>query len=412
MAKLNEALRILDPARHKDELVIANQTTNDIINQVLYQHEKNRKQAKQIAHLFDGGNLYETCKNIWNFLKYEVPYQVEPSSKQTTKTISRMLTDAKQGKGSDCKHYSGFAGNILEACGYGNWCYRFAGYSNHSSLPTHVYVVANDDEGKIYVDAVIGYFNTEKPYKIKIDKEMSLYKLSGVDDAEVTGIRDIAKKVGNKVLSAAKEIKNKTLTLSLVVPRGAFLTLLKFNVNGWATGLSKMSFDELKWWVNVFGGNRTELMKAIANGAKRKRFIGFDDDSSYIGEPVTISAALASASPIILKVSNVLKKAEGIHNKIEKVTGNKTAQLIKKGAEDFKKITGKSVSDVIFKKNAGKTSTSTSLEPTDFKVPTDAEANKVADAIINKTFTTPNTNKSKLLLPIGIGLGLLMFLRR
>jgi hypothetical protein len=196
------------------------------------------------------------------------------------------------------------------------------------------------------------------------------------------------------------------------VPRGAFLTLLKFNVNGWATGLSKMSFDELNWWVNIFGGNRTELMKAIADGAKRKRFIGFDDNSSYIGEPVTIAASLASASPIIVKVTNVLKKAEGIHNKIEKVTGNKTAQLIKKGAEDFKKITGKSVSDVIFKKNAGKTSTSTSLEPTDFKVPTDAEANKVADAIINKKFTTPNTNKSKLLLPIGIGLGLLIFLRR
>ncbi len=412
MAKLNEALRILDPAHHKDELVIANQTTNDIINQVLYQHKENRKQAKQIAHLFDGGNLYETCKNIWNFLKYEVPYSVEPSSKQTTKTISRMLTDAKQGKGSDCKHYSGFAGNILEACGYGDWCYRFAGYSDHSNLPTHVYVVANDDEGKIFVDAVIGYFDTEKPYKIKIDKQMSLYKLSGVDDAEVNGIRDVAKKVGTKVSSAAKEIKNKALTLSLVIPRGAFLALLKFNVHGWATGLSKMSYNELSWWVDWFGGNRTELMNAIADGAKRKRILGDDDDGSYIGEPVTIAASLASATPIIAKITDVLMKAEKIHNDVEKVTGSKTAQAIKKGAEDFKKITGKSVSDVIFKKDAGKTSTSNALQPTDFKVPTDAEANKVADAIINKTYTTPSTNRSGYLLPLGIGVGLLILLNK
>lgn len=410
MPKLSAALKILDPSNHRDELVIHNQTTNDIINQVLYQHNENRKQAKQIAHLFDGGNMYETCRNIWNFLKYEIPYSVEPSSKQTTKTLSRMLTDAKQGKGSDCKHYSGFAGNILEACGYNSWFYRFAGYSNHSNVPTHVYVVANDGSGKIYVDAVIGYFDTEKEFKIKVDKKMSLYKLSGVDDAEVSGIRDLANKVGNKAANAAKEIKNKALTASLIVPRNAFLLLLRLNVHGWATGLSKMSFDELKWWVDWFGGNRTDLMNAISVGAKKKRILGYDD--GYIGvEPVSVSAAIASATPIISKVMNVLKKAEKIHNDIEKITGSKTAEAIKKGADDFKKITGKSVSDVIFKKDQGKTASATELKVTDFSVPTDAEAKKVADAIVNKSYTTPNVNGSKLLLPIGIGLALLIALK-
>lgn len=405
MAKIDDCLRILDNPMNSQKLVRNNQSTQDIIAQVLEQHRENKKQAKEISHIFDGGNCYETCKNIWNFLKYEVPYQVEPSSKQTTKTISRMLHDAKLGKGSDCKHYSGFTGNILEACGYNNWVYRFAGYSDFNQFPTHVYVVANDSDGKIYCDAVIGYFDTEKSFKTKIDKKMALYKLSGIDDAEVGGIKESLQKLGNKVKDGAKEIKNKALTVSLVVPRAAFLGLIRLNVHGWATGLSKMDFNELKWWVDWFGGNRSELLDVIKKGAKEKRILGVDDPS--IG--FVFETAIASAAPIVLKVQKVLEMAEKISNGIEKIKGNKTVQAVQKAGETFKQITGKSVSDIIFKKDAGQSTTATELSQSDLKTPTDEEANKVAEAIINKTYVKKDTPSNLPILPIAIGAGALLF---
>ena len=126
---------------------------------------------KKICDLFEAGNLYETSKNIWNFLKYEVPYKVEPSDKQTTKTLSRMLFDAMTGKGNDCKHYAGFTGAVLEACGYKDWRYRFAGYSKYINVPTHVYCYAKDQDGIIYIDAVINGFDLEKPFVLNIDKK-------------------------------------------------------------------------------------------------------------------------------------------------------------------------------------------------------------------------------------------------
>ena len=112
MISLDKVYKLLPPVQNKRVLTKESQSTKDIIEQVLEQHKQNVKDAKKIAHLFDAGNAYGTCSNIWDFLKYKVPYKVEPSEKQTTKTLSRIIYDAKRGAGNDCKHYSGFTGAI------------------------------------------------------------------------------------------------------------------------------------------------------------------------------------------------------------------------------------------------------------------------------------------------------------
>jgi hypothetical protein len=397
MIYLNDVYKLLPKAKNISRLTKNNQSTNDIINQVLSQHKINVSQAKLIANLFDTGDAYGTCQNIWNFLKYQIPYEVEPSRNQTTKTLSRIIHDAKYNTGAnDCKHYSGFTGAILDALGY-NFTYRFAGYSNYLNVPTHVYVVCNDGKNKIFVDAVISGFDTEKPYKLKIDKKMSLYQLSGYEESEIGSARGRvksaaqkvaagAKKTAQKVAAGAKAVKQGTLALGLAIPRNAFLLLLRFNVNGWATGLSKMSFDQLKWWMQ-FGGNRTELMSAIKVGASKKRIFGIEDTDTLvgIGEPVTISAALASAAPIIAKVQSILKKAEDLSNKTEGIKGklNKTKEAVDKANQKFKNITGKSVTDILFKKEAGMTGSKNSISPDDLSVPTDAQAAAVADKLLS-----------------------------
>jgi hypothetical protein len=415
---INEVYNKLTPAKNVSKMMIANQSTNDIIKQVLAQHQENKIEAKKIAHMFDGGNLYATCENIWNFLKQNVPYQVEPSSKQSTKSLARILYDAKKGIGSDCKHYSSFIGSILhQLYGTKNWCFRFAGYSDYINVPTHVYVVAKDDEGDIFVDAVLSYFNVQKPFKLKVDKkakDMSLYKLSGIDDynsgiydSQIGGFWDkikkgvqkgfdvinknvpLVKKIADVTGDVARKVKDSALTLGLAVPRNAFLLLIRGNVKGWATGLQNATFNDLVWWKDYFGGDRGQFMEAIKSGAKRKRILGIEEndvlnpsDLGFIGEPVTIVSALASASPILIKVSSFLDKAQKVADKVEGVTSkiNDTATTIKNAQAKFEQSTGIPLSNLIFKKQEGQTGAKNSLDASDFSTPTDAEAKQVASA--------------------------------
>jgi hypothetical protein len=428
MPTLSEIYNLLPAAKLIDKKTINNQTTADIIQQVLTQHELNKNDARKIAHLFDYGNVYATSQAIWDFLKYKVPYKVEPSSFQSTKTLSRFIYDAKNNTGkNDCKHFSNFTGAILDALGY-SFKYRFAGYSSYSKNPTHVYVVAYDDSNnEILIDAVINGFDLEKPFKIKIDKKpsnkknMSLYSLSGIDENEEIGnifkkakgvvkkagaavkkgaqavtkpIATAAKAVAKPIAAAAKTIKQGALTVGLAVPRNAFLLLIRFNVHGWATGLNKMSWERLKWWKDIFGGNRTDLQNAIKAGAKNKRILGLKDNDFLVPEsvgaigvePVTVTSALATATPIIVKVTNLLKEAEKISDSALKIktSVDKTTDAVKKGNEAFKALTGKNVSDVLFKKEEGKSSDTSQLTKNDFTTPTDAEALKVAAAIVKQ----------------------------
>lgn len=411
MVTLDQVYKLLPPAKNTKVLTKGSQTTRDIINQVLSQHTENVKQAGKISHLFDTGDAYGTCQNIWNFLKYQVPYKVEPSSEQTTKTLSRIVYDAKFNTGkNDCKHYSGFTGAILSSLGY-DFTYRFAGYSNYINMPTHVYCVCSNGNNPIYIDAVISGFDVEKPFKLKIDKKinnkkMSLYQLSGVNDYDVMigakkrkKILPKIKNIGKSVVNAAKKIKQGAVTISLAAPRTAFLALMEFNVHGWATGLSKMSMDDLKFWQQI-GGNRTTLMNSIKRGAAKKRILGIDDADTMIGigEPVTIASSLTAAAPIILKVQTLLDKAEKISKATEGIrsTVSKTSEAVKKADAGFKALTGKSVTDVIFKKDAGK-SGNNSISTDDIKPVSDKDATAIAENMINP----PSAGMNKNLIYIG-----------
>ena len=455
MVKLVDVYKRLAPSTNTNKLSVVNQSTNDIINQVLSQHIVNSKEAKKIADLFDGGNLYKTCKNIWNFLKYEIPYKVEPSDKQTTKTLSRMLFDAANGSGNDCKHYAGFTGAILDALGYKNWSYRFAGYSKYISVPTHVYCVANDGDGNIYIDAVINGFDLEKPYVLNIDKKinnMSLYKLSGIEDQYIgffsfkkafnnvkQGAKNLSDFAGDKAKQAsnyakkeaeiiAKQVLAGTKTIGLAIPRNAFMLLLRFNVKGWASGLKNKTFNDLSWWANDWGGNRTEFLEAIKQGAKNKRILGFDNNDviypsmlGAIGEPVTIAAALATATPIIVKITDFLDKAQKTADKAEgfkkaadgfQKKADSIADTVRDAKNGFEKTTGLKIEDVLFKKESGQTGSKNSLDQSDVKNTTAQDAKNVADAIVNKATGGLKIDTKTLLIIGGAGLALLLILKK
>lgn len=440
MISLDKVYKLLPPAKNIKVMTKESQTTKDIIEQVLEQHKNNVKDAKKIAHLFDAGNAYGTCSNIWDFLKYQIPYKVEPSEKQTTKTLSRILYDAKRGAGNDCKHYSGFTGAVLDALGY-KFKYRFAGYSDYMNTPTHVYCVCTQNGNTIYIDAVINGFDIEKPYKLKIDKEMSLYKLSGIDyDTQQIGFLKfikntvdrgfafvnknvpVLKKIADVAGDVAGKVKDYALTTSFAIPRNAVILLLRYNVKGWATGLKNKTFDELEWWSKWFGGQRPKLMDAIRDGAKKPRIMGIDDNEIMypalvggIGEVVTISSALASATPILTKITAFLAAAEKVADKAQGLAkkAETTTKTIDNASKNFKKTTGIDVKDVIWKKDAGVEGNKNSLSKEDLKPVDDETARKVALEITKQrgqqTGVIPKLDNKMLIIGGGLALAGIYF---
>ena len=399
MLKNKLIAQLPDPV-YKTKLINSWQNTNNIIAAIGNQHTKNLTEAKKLAKYFKGVDERETAKNIFNFLKSEIVYSIEPAEKQTTKTLSRFLSDSK----GDCKHYSIFTNTILECCGY-KPLYRFAGYSDKKIQHVYSYLPKSDT----ITDAVLPTFDTEKKPKIKKDINMSLYSLSGVNTINGLNFKKVAsniktaaakssnivKKAAAEVPAAAKKIKQGMVTASLAPPRAAFLALIQLNFTGMATDFKKIIAEKgdegIKWWVDL-GGDRTSFTKAVEAGSKRKAILsGIDEErdayneiyKGYSGDGVAVGAVVATtaatAAPILLKAAAIIKKYAS------KATGIDPTKLLdqaKKAASNFQNLTGKKLTDVIFKKQAGKTSSETELKPSDLSEVDDATAEKVATAAV------------------------------
>jgi len=396
----NQIIKILPQPDYRSKMITGWQQTNDIIQAINNQHKINLPQAAKIKKYFDAGNPKDTAKNIHNFLRSEIQYRVEPSQKQTTKSLSRFINDGY----GDCKHFSIFTNTILDACGY-KPCYRYAGYSkNKGFVHVYSYIPATDT----ICDAVLPGFDTEKTPIIKKDIPMSLYQLSGIDEIGAVNFTKVKQnvskataKASNVVAKAVKEIPKAAAkmvdtgkTISLAVPRNAFLALVKLNVSGLATSLKKLTDKSgptgIKFW-DTFGGDLKSLENAIKDGATKKRIMGpveeenafnevyggYSGDGVYIGEPVTIAASLASAAPILLKVKDILSKAGINPDDVAKIQ-----DAAKKATTDFKKITGKSVADVVFKKDAGTTTNKIAIKSEDLKPLDKPTAEKIVSAAV------------------------------
>lgn len=418
--KLSIVASKLPRAENKAVLVTDWQNSQDLIKAIASCHTENLKYAKKIAHLFEGSTDIETCKNVYDFLRYEVPYKVEPGEAQKVKTLPRFFADSVRTIsgadpiGNDCKMYAVFTNTILNTLGIPSE-YRFVSYKGKN--PTHTYSVVKPLG--IVIDAVLPNFDTEKPYKTK--KDMALYKMSGIEEEEASrkyldlssvdstigGFKlsntvQKAKSTAQKAVKALPAVTKKVVqgmkTTSLAVPRNAFLGLVVLNVKGLASSLKKLidKGNDLKWWVDL-GGDRTKLKEAISSGIKKKAIGAVEENINaeealvvagiidpikpgMVGvEPVSTATALASSAPIIAKVLQVLKQS-GIDTK----DIAKAQEAFKQGNQAFKQVTGKSLSEVAFTKDAGKTSKKISLKPSDLLTPALETAQKLAKSAIKK----------------------------
>jgi hypothetical protein len=154
------------------------------------------------------------------------------------------------------------------------------------------------------------------------------------------------KKAGAKVKAGVKklnkdEIAHKLAKVSLALPRGAFLTLLalgkalqktpiKLNLAGEISKVWAKKGNEIKKFWYKMGGEPSALVKAINKAGKTN----LSGDLGLI-TTATITTAIATATPLIMKVTKILGKAKDFAEKNPKLVaaGNK----ILKGALDSAK---------------------------------------------------------------------------
>lgn len=130
------------------------------------------------------------------------------------------------------------------------------------------------------------------------------------------------KNAGKAIKKAGSDIKKVALKVGLAPARNSFLLLVSLNVMGLATKLAKgiqKGANVMKTWENL-GGAPSKLKSAINKGSKVK-ISGVDDFDNEIGA-VPFAAAIAAATPIIIKITALLKSV-----------GVDPDELIRKGKE-------------------------------------------------------------------------------
>jgi hypothetical protein len=195
MSLRSDMLVVLPPYGALQRDIIQKQGTNDIIDYVLEEHEEYETDYDAICEFFDTGTLRGTCINIWNFLKYNLKYNAEPESNQTTKSPAAIL---QPNITVDCKHYSLFIAGVLDAIcrqyapGW-DWNYYFVSDTDVNNI-THVFVVACDANEEYWIDPCLAMFDQRKKYILTKRYGRMLSKISGVNDG-VGKLVDVDKQV-------------------------------------------------------------------------------------------------------------------------------------------------------------------------------------------------------------------------
>jgi hypothetical protein len=312
-------LNSLSPYQGKKYLIKKNQSVNDIIQAITEAHEKHRSEYKKIAREFLGRNKRETARNIWNFLKKNVPYKEESEENQTIKSPAAILVTALYNtEFNDCKNYSLFAAGILQGLndlGFKiPYSFRFASYNIFDKTPGHVFVVVDPGtKNEIWIDPVLKSFDFKKKYEYSKDKKM-MYGISG------TSIGAPKKKI--------------VLKIALSPARNAFLALVGLNFSNLANKLraaDRKTPGKLKNWWEGLGGRYQTLLNNVKKGENKKRLLG------VMGEPVSLSALIGAASAIIASIGKFLKEngidPEQLLDIGKKVLADKAKQVLVKGEE-------------------------------------------------------------------------------
>jgi hypothetical protein len=259
MVSKSAVLKKLAPFQNYKKVVSSDQTVTDIIDGIVNTHYQYQDEYDKISNYFVGESELETARNIWNFLKSNVPYYIESTNNQTLRSPSAIV--AMPG---DCKSYALFANGVLDSLNRKGifqvpLAFRFAGYKDTSREPQHVFAVMYPGTKKeIWIDPVLNRFNEKRQPSFYKDKKikMALIALSGVGytasdkRAEMEAYRDKLVRDRDRLLQAGVITSGSSKELQYKVAINKVTVALQDlpSVSGIGRDPSEPGFD----WQNAF----------------------------------------------------------------------------------------------------------------------------------------------------------------
>ena len=259
MVSKSVVLKKLAPFNNYKKVVSADQTVTDIIDGIINTHYQYQEEYDKISNYFVGESELETARNIFNFLKSNVPYYIESNNNQTLRSPSAIV--AMPG---DCKSYALFANGVLDSLNRKGifqvpLAFRFAGYKDSTREPQHVFAVMYPGTKKeIWIDPVLPRFNEKRQPSFYKDKKikMALIALSGVGysasdkRAEMEAYRDKLVRDRDKLLQAGAITPGSSKELQYKVAINKVTVALQDlpSVSGIGRDPSQPGFD----WQNAF----------------------------------------------------------------------------------------------------------------------------------------------------------------
>jgi hypothetical protein len=165
-----------------DSTIKRGATVSDTVKFIPKVVEESKWQTEKLARLLKDDSVYDTCKNIWDFVYRHIAYHKDKEGYEQIRSPARAWHDRKQGVDCDC--YTVFISTILSNLKIPHRL-RITKYKEDRFQ--HIYPVAEDEEGKqIVIDCVVNTFNYEEPYSEKQDTKMDLQYLSGLESTPAT----------------------------------------------------------------------------------------------------------------------------------------------------------------------------------------------------------------------------------
>ncbi len=199
----------ITPSDRKYHFKKRNYSTDDIVKLVLWGDKRVKHDTEEFAKAIPATK--EGMRMLFDFIVEHIKYKQDPKGSQWVRSPARTWDDRHEG--SDCKSWTLLITSVLQNLGL-SYIIRFTAYKSPlfggNPKPTHVYPIAILPTGEqVIVDPVWhvqegGLFNTEKPYKHKVDHKMKkgLAFLSGTEEQEniIEAVEMIDRSIPNSYL--------------------------------------------------------------------------------------------------------------------------------------------------------------------------------------------------------------------
>ena len=361
MLNSQDILNIIPAPKMEREIIVRYHQVPDIVDGTFAMHKKSGNEYDKFANIFWKGSDIETARYLFDFVKENIPYNVERAADQTGKFPARILIDGIKKKNNDCKHYALFICGVMDALKRQGYkiepVYIFASDIKGEKQPTHVFAAIKTPGGLVWVDPVLNGFNQYHTYYIfkQYKPPTVMYShLSGVDTDSIDGPRGYGNfpwlehhhphimhhphhmhqghhmnpvQIGKhghgkeKLKKALKKIApgKFLLKVGMATSRNAFLGLLKVNAFQMAArmfehGQTPAGKGKLQHLWKSVGGKWSALAHNINVGYKHYLFQHkrkISPSMHMLGAAISgpeIPALLAAAAPILKAFSDLLKQ--------------------------------------------------------------------------------------------------------